>query len=142
MILRSLAILTVIVGLIGAGWGPLLIESVTGATLPEPTARDTQAMVTWSAVGIFRVMFGLLTCLGASLLALTSDNCRRALTLGLFTTSSLVLVIAAAQQVAVWSFAAWTNLAGLTLVSAIGLTVLLSGVAWFKSERNPRASHF
>ena len=72
----TLGILTVVVGLSIASWGPAAFEMVTGHDLPIPQSGDAVAMTIWSGVAFVRVFGAVLLGLGALLWAANVERKR------------------------------------------------------------------
>lgn len=134
---RYVGIGIMLVGLVFAGWGPMLFGALTGAQLPEPRAGDPVAMSLWSGLALLRVFGAAWVVLGSFLTAMSAskDSGRLAYrALGLSASAGLLLTVG--QVVAIWT----NPLSLLIAVPFAAAAVLGMRGGWFGAMSIPDAA--
>jgi hypothetical protein len=128
---RAIGLVTMLIGLFIALWGPTVFQVVTGQSLPAPTPQDPSAMTVWAGVAFARAFGAALLVVGAFLWATNrpENKHNRTSVAPVIAAVFGALVIAAQQQ------AIWTTSAGLVFVALSGVIAFTSGVAFFRSLR-------
>jgi hypothetical protein len=130
---RAIGLLTMLIGLFVASWGPTVFQAVTGRSLPEPLAQDPSAMTVWTGVAFARAFGAALVVVGAFLWATNRpENKRNGMSIAPVMAAVFGALVIAAQRQAIWATSA-----GLVFVALSAVIAITSGVAFFRSLRVP-----